>query len=204
MKTAILALFIAASLSAQAPPPTTEVAVLETSLGTMVFRLLETDAPKTVANFKALVKEGFYDGKPFYRVVAGHVIQTGDGGESGRPTVPDEFNANQHIPGALGLAHGSEPSAPALLTAMAIALPWMPAIGAWTRGSWVPRSCCSVVIRKVSCCVDARHCLAKPALISAAGSWPRRTAGRILRAAADAQHHPTPRAAGSSRADSGA
>lgn len=110
MKTAFLAFFLAASLSAQAPSPT-EVAVLETSLGTMVFRLLETDAPKTVANFKALVKEGFYDGKPFYRVVAGHVIQTGDGGESGRPTVPDEFNAkNPHVAGALGLAHGSEPN----------------------------------------------------------------------------------------------
>jgi cyclophilin family peptidyl-prolyl cis-trans isomerase len=114
MKTAILALFLAAgSISiqtgAQTPPPT-EVAVLETSLGTMVFRLFETDAPKTVAYFKALVKEGFYDGKPFYRVVAGHVIQTGDGGESGRPTVPDEFNKNPHVAGALGLAHDKEPN----------------------------------------------------------------------------------------------
>jgi cyclophilin family peptidyl-prolyl cis-trans isomerase len=111
MKTlTILALLLASSLSAQTAPPPIEVAVLETSLGTMVFHLFEKEAPKTVANFKALVKEGFYDGKPFYRVVAGHVIQTGDGGESGRPTVPDEFNANQHIPGALGLAHGSEPN----------------------------------------------------------------------------------------------
>lgn len=110
MKTAILALFfLAASLSAQVPPPT-EVAVLETSLGTMVFQLFEKDAPKTVAYFKTLVKEGFYDGRPFYRVVAGHVIQTGDGGESGRPTVPDEFNSNLHVAGALGLAHDKEPN----------------------------------------------------------------------------------------------
>lgn len=109
---AILALLAAASLSAQtAPPPAapSEVAVLETSLGTMVFRLFETDAPKTVANFKALAREGFYDGKPFYRVVAGHVIQTGDGGESGRPKVPDEFNSHPHVAGALGLAHSAEP-----------------------------------------------------------------------------------------------
>jgi len=115
MKTAILALFLAASSvsiqpGAQTPPPPAEVAVLETSLGTMVFQLFEKDAPKTVANFKALVKEGFYDGKPFYRVVAGHVIQTGDGGESGRPTVPDEFNSNPHVAGALGLAHDKEPN----------------------------------------------------------------------------------------------
>jgi len=114
MKTmlAILSLLLTASLAAQpAPPPETrEVAVLETSLGTMVFRLFETDAPKTVANFKALAREGFYDGKPFYRVVAGHVIQTGDGGESGRPKVPDEFNSHPHVAGALGLAHSAEPN----------------------------------------------------------------------------------------------
>src|SRR5688572_13890443 len=98
-KSAILLLFLAASLSAQPAPAPTEVAVLETSLGTMVFQLFEKDAPKTVANFKALVREGFYDGKPFYRVVAGHVIQTGGGGENDRPKVPDEFNSNPHIAG---------------------------------------------------------------------------------------------------------
>lgn len=86
-----------------------EVAVLETSMGTMVMRLFEDKAPLTVANFKALVKEGFYDGLPFYRVVAGHVIQTGDGGESGRATVQGEFGAYPHVPGAVGLARGSNP-----------------------------------------------------------------------------------------------
>ena len=109
-KAAILLLLLAASLSAQPAPAPTEVAVLETSLGTLVFRLFEKDAPKTVANFKALVREGFYDGKPFYRVVAGHVIQTGDGGENDRPKVPDEFNSNPHIAGALGLAHDIQPN----------------------------------------------------------------------------------------------
>lgn len=107
MKILLLALLLSA---AQPAPPQTEVAVLETSLGTMTFQLFEKDAPKTVAYFKALVKEGFYDGKPFYRVVAGHVIQTGDGGESGRPTVPDEFNSNPHVAGALGLAHDVQPN----------------------------------------------------------------------------------------------
>lgn len=110
----LLALFVL-PLAAQAPPPeaapaTEEVFVLETSLGTMVFQLFEKDAPRTVENFRKLVREGFYDGRPFYRVVQGHVIQTGDGGESGRPTVPDEFNANKHVAGALGLAHDKEPN----------------------------------------------------------------------------------------------
>ncbi len=81
-----------------------EVAVLETSMGTMVMRLFDDKAPATVANFKKLVKEGFYDGLPFYRVVSGHVIQTGDGGESAQATVKGEFGAFPHVVGAVGLA----------------------------------------------------------------------------------------------------
>ncbi|MCK7461698.1 MAG: peptidylprolyl isomerase [Sphingobacterium sp.] len=45
----------------------------------MTFELFEADAPKTAAQFQALVRKGFYDGKDFYRVVRGHVIQTGAG-----------------------------------------------------------------------------------------------------------------------------
>ncbi len=86
-----------------------EVCVLETTMGTMVFRFFEDAAPATVRNFKNLVREGFYDGLPFYRVVAGHVIQAGDGGESGRPTVPGEFGAHPHVTGALGLARSEDP-----------------------------------------------------------------------------------------------
>ncbi|MCX6574446.1 MAG: peptidylprolyl isomerase, partial [Candidatus Aminicenantes bacterium] len=37
----------------------------------MTFELFEADAPKTAAQFKALVRKGFYDGKDFYRVVRG-------------------------------------------------------------------------------------------------------------------------------------
>ncbi len=86
-----------------------EVCVLETSMGTMVFRLFESAAPETVGNFKRLVRQGFYDGLPFYRVVQGHVIQAGDGGESGRPTVQGEFGAHPHVTGALGLARDTDP-----------------------------------------------------------------------------------------------
>ncbi|NTV82015.1 MAG: hypothetical protein HGA24_11415, partial [Candidatus Aminicenantes bacterium] len=83
-----------------APPGLPEICVIETSLGTMAFELFEADAPKTVAQFKSLVRKGFYDGKDFYRVVRGHVIQTG-GGEA--PKLPPEFNARPHVFGTLGL-----------------------------------------------------------------------------------------------------
>ena len=84
-----------------------EVCVIETNHGTMVFRFLEEGAPKTVKHVKRLVAEGFYDGRDFYRVVAGHVIQTGDGGENRRPTVSPEFGAHPHVVGAVGLARDS-------------------------------------------------------------------------------------------------
>ena len=80
--------------------PVAEVCVMKTSLGMMVFDFFEADAPKTVAQFKALVRKGFYDGKDFYRVVRGHVIQAG-GGDA--PKLPPEFNARPHVFGTLGL-----------------------------------------------------------------------------------------------------
>ena len=82
-----------------------EVCVLETSLGTMVFEFYEADAPNTAAQFKTLVRNGFYDGKDFYRVVRGHVIQAG-GGDA--PKLPPEFNARPHIFGTLGLGRTAD------------------------------------------------------------------------------------------------
>ena len=90
------------------PPPTGTpavgegrgVCVMETSLGTMAFELYPEDAPRTVAQFEALVRAGFYDGKDFYRVVRGHVIQAG-GGDA--PPLPPEFNTRPHLVGTLGL-----------------------------------------------------------------------------------------------------
>jgi cyclophilin family peptidyl-prolyl cis-trans isomerase/predicted neuraminidase len=84
----------------EAERPARVVCVMETSLGTMAFELFEADAPKTVAQFKALVDKGFYDGKDFYRVVRGHVIQAGGGDAA---PLPPEFNTRPHLVGMLGL-----------------------------------------------------------------------------------------------------
>ncbi len=45
---------------------------------TMKVELMPEYAPKTVANFVKLVKEGFYDGLTFHRVISGFMIQGGD------------------------------------------------------------------------------------------------------------------------------
>ena len=65
---------------ARAPQATAspQVVVLETSLGNIVIKLDDRDAPKTSANFKKLVREKFYDGTYFHRVIPGFMIQGGD------------------------------------------------------------------------------------------------------------------------------
>jgi cyclophilin family peptidyl-prolyl cis-trans isomerase len=90
-------------------PAAEEVGVLKTNLGTMVFRFFEPDAPQTTAAIKKLVRAGFYDGKTFYRVVKGHVIQAGDvQGEAG-PKVKAEFNRHPFVAGTVGLARDADP-----------------------------------------------------------------------------------------------
>jgi peptidyl-prolyl cis-trans isomerase B (cyclophilin B) len=53
-------------------------AVLATSCGTLNIRLAAGQAPKTVASFIGLVRQNFYDGLAFHRIVPGFVAQGGD------------------------------------------------------------------------------------------------------------------------------
>jgi len=55
-----------------------EVAVMETSLGTMVIEFDVVNAPVHAANFKKLVMAGYYDGISFHRIIPGFMIQGGD------------------------------------------------------------------------------------------------------------------------------
>jgi cyclophilin family peptidyl-prolyl cis-trans isomerase len=95
-----------------------QVAVLETVLGTIVIKFAEADAPKTVANFKKLVKTGFYDGTCFHRVIPGFMIQGGDPNSKdadpnndgiGGPgyTVPAEIKLH-HLRGSVATARQSD------------------------------------------------------------------------------------------------
>ena len=79
-------------------------ATIKTSKGTIILKLFNDEAPLTTRNFVSLVKDGFYDGIKFHRVVPEFVIQGGDpytkqaGKEAlwgqGGPgyTIEDEFN----------------------------------------------------------------------------------------------------------------
>jgi hypothetical protein len=57
---------------------TDQVAVVETKVGRIVIEFYDKDAPKTVANFIKLAKQGFYNGTTFHRVIPGFMAQGGD------------------------------------------------------------------------------------------------------------------------------
>lgn len=92
------------SPSASAPTPTPSqaaqsaghIVTLATSMGDIQFSTYDADAPKTVDNFIALAKKGFYNNLTFHRVIKGFMIQGGDpkGDGTGGPgyTFADELN----------------------------------------------------------------------------------------------------------------
>jgi len=52
-------------------------AIIKTEKGDMTVSFYDTDAPNTVANFKKLAKEGFYNGLAFHRVIPNFMVQGG-------------------------------------------------------------------------------------------------------------------------------
>ena len=101
-------------------PAANEVAVLKTSYGEMTIAFWPDVAPKSVANFKKLAREGFYDGTAFHRILKGFMIQGGcphtKEGESGSPgtggpgyKIKAEFNAKAHVRGVISMARSAHP-----------------------------------------------------------------------------------------------
>ena len=82
---------------------------MTTSEGPIVFEIFDEAAPKTVANFKKLAADGFYDGLIFHRVIGDFMIQGGcpEGTGTGGPgyTFEDEFNDHKVVKGALAMAN---------------------------------------------------------------------------------------------------
>ncbi|HBK54345.1 MAG TPA: peptidylprolyl isomerase [Syntrophomonas wolfei] len=86
-------------------------AVIEMDQGKIEIELFEKDAPGTVANFEKLIKQGFYNGLLFHRIIKGFVAQGGcpAGNGTGGPgyTIPCETKGNphKHERGSLSMAH---------------------------------------------------------------------------------------------------
>jgi peptidyl-prolyl cis-trans isomerase B (cyclophilin B) len=98
-----------------------EVAVITTTEGTMVVEFWPDVAPNTVANFKKLASQGFYDGTCFHRVIKDFMIQGGDpltkdpskeamwgtGGPGYQ--IKAEFNDRSHTRGVISMARSQDP-----------------------------------------------------------------------------------------------
>jgi peptidyl-prolyl cis-trans isomerase B (cyclophilin B) len=99
-------------------------------MGAIAVELFDDDAPKTVANFKKLAEDGFYDGVIFHRVIPDFMVQGGDptGTGSGGPgyTFEDEFNENKVERGALAMANaGPNTNGSQFFIVTADATPWL-------------------------------------------------------------------------------
>ena len=105
-------------------------ATIETNHGTIQLELFDEEAPETVANFRKLAGEGFYDGVVFHRVIPDFMIQGGDptGTGMGGPgyTFEDEFNDHKVERGALAMANaGPNTNGSQFFIVTADACPWL-------------------------------------------------------------------------------
>ena len=105
-------------------------AVLRTSEGRLTIELFDEDAPQTVANFKRLAGQGFYDGVIFHRVIPDFMIQGGDptGTGTGGPgyTFEDEINDHKVVRGALAMANaGPNTNGSQFFIVTTDAAPWL-------------------------------------------------------------------------------
>ena len=105
------ALAVFASRGAAADAENTLYMELESGRVTIAMR--PDLAPAHVARIKELVRQGFYDGVPFHRVIEGFMAQTGDPtgtgrGGSGR-TLAAEFTQTPHMRGTVSMARAASP-----------------------------------------------------------------------------------------------
>jgi peptidyl-prolyl cis-trans isomerase B (cyclophilin B) len=103
---------------------------MQTTEGAITFELFDEDAPETVANFRKLAGEGFYDGLTFHRVIKGFMIQGGcpQGTGTGGPgyTFADEINPHKVVRGALAMANaGPNTNGSQFFIVTAAACPWL-------------------------------------------------------------------------------
>ncbi len=88
---------------------------LDLKSGRVTIELLPDLAPKHVERYKKLIKEGFYNGQKFHRVITGFMAQTGDptgtgNGGSSYPDLPAEFSKTPFKRGTLGAARTNNPN----------------------------------------------------------------------------------------------
>lgn len=110
----LVSLLALASSGASAASPENTL-YLDLKDGRVVIELRPDLAPEHVRRVKQLVKEGFYDGLTFHRVINGFMAQTGDPkgdgtGGSKYPNLPAEFSQASFARGTIGAARSGDPN----------------------------------------------------------------------------------------------
>ena len=103
---------------------------MHTTHGAIEIEFFDDAAPKTVANFRKLAADGFYDGVIFHRVIPDFMIQGGDpeGTGTGGPgyEFEDEFNDHKVVRGALAMANrGPNTNGSQFFIVTTAAAPWL-------------------------------------------------------------------------------
>ena len=89
-----------------------DVMIVQLKDGPVVIRMRPDIAPATVKRIKELVRQGFYDGVKWHRVISGTLAQTGDPtgsglGGSGK-TIKAELSAEPFLRGTVGMARAAD------------------------------------------------------------------------------------------------
>jgi cyclophilin family peptidyl-prolyl cis-trans isomerase len=109
--------FLIGNFNVVLPINTNSIAVMNTTMGTIIVELYEDKMPITTANFIKLANDGFYNGLVFHRVIDDFVIQGGgyypNGTQKISPYDPIDLEINpdvHHLDGTIGMARTSDPN----------------------------------------------------------------------------------------------
>ena len=109
-----LAILLALATGAAKGADLENTLIMELAHGRVTIEMRPDLAPKHVARIKELVRQGFYDGTPFHRVIEGFMAQGGDPtgtgtGGSGKK-LPAEFSKEKHVRGTVSMARAQDPN----------------------------------------------------------------------------------------------
>jgi peptidyl-prolyl cis-trans isomerase A (cyclophilin A) len=91
------------------------IVLMETSQGKVTIELFQKESPLSVKNFLSYVKEGFYNGTTFHRVIPGFMVQGGgftanmNQKSTGKPIKNEAVNGLKNDRGTLAMARTGDP-----------------------------------------------------------------------------------------------
>lgn len=111
---AVMGFVATARAETPAAPALENTLYLDLKDGRVVIEMLPNLAPKHVARIKELVRQGFYNGLKFHRVIPGFMAQGGDPAGTGTggsgQKIPAEFSSEPFKRGIVGMARSNDPN----------------------------------------------------------------------------------------------